>query len=83
MAHQENGKVKHLKIRVPMALYRQLEIDASAHSEDPSTRARHILADQLMDIDVSTPEEQAKIKSMIENNWAKIRATAERKGGSK
>lgn len=72
MANQENGSVKQMKLRLPMSLFRQLEIDASKHGESPSTRARHILVDQLMDIDVSSPKEQARIKQMIEDNWAKI-----------
>ena len=83
MANQENGKIKQMKIRVPMSLFRQLEIDAENHGEDPSTRARHILIDQLMDIDVSTPEEQAIIKQMIEDNWAKINAFKNKKAKGK
>lgn len=73
MASQENGKIKQLKLRIPMAMFRQLEIDAEKHGDKPATRARHILGDQLMTIDVSTPEEQARIKAMVEENWEKIR----------
>ena len=62
-----------------MEMYRQLEIDAENHSEKPATHARHILGDALMAIDVSTPEEQERIKQMIEVNWAKINHT--QKGG--
>ena len=80
MANQESGKIKQLKLRLPMEMYRQLEIDADSHGEKPATRARHILGDALMAIDVSTPEEQARIKQMIEENWAKINQT---KKGSK
>ena len=72
MANQESGKIKQMKLRLPMSLFRQLEIDAKNHGEEPSTRARHILIDQLMHIDVSSPEEQAIIKKMVEDNWAKI-----------
>lgn len=72
MANQENGKIKQLKLRMPMQMYRQLELDAGNHGEKPATRARHILGDALMTIDVSTPEEQARIKQMIAANWAKI-----------
>lgn len=72
MANQESGKIKQMKLRIPMTLFRQLEIDAQNHGEEPSTRARHILMDQLMGIDVSSPEEQAIIKQMIEDNWARI-----------
>jgi plasmid stability protein len=72
MANQESGKIKQLKLRLPMQMYRQLEIDADKHGEKPATRARHILGDALMSIDVSTPEEQARIKRMIEENWQKI-----------
>ena len=76
MANQENGNIKQMKIRLPMKLFRQLEIDAKQHSEEPSTRARHILGDALMAIDVETPEERKIIKAMIEANWAKIRKEA-------
>ena len=79
MANQESGKIKQLKLRLPMEMYRQLEIDASNHGEKPATHARHILGDALMSIDVSTPEEREKIKKMIEANWAKISHT--KKGG--
>jgi hypothetical protein len=72
MANQENGNIKQMKLRIPMSLFRQLEIDAANHNEEPSTRARHILIDQLMHIDVSTPEEKAIIKQMVDANWAKI-----------
>ena len=72
MANQENGKIKQLKLRMPMEMYRQLEIDADSHSEKPATRARHIIGDALMTIDVSTPKEQERIKQMIAANWAKI-----------
>ena len=73
MSNQENGNIKQMKLRLPMSLFRQLQIDAKKHNEEPSTRARHILCDSLMSIDVSTPEERAIIKKMVEDNWAKIR----------
>lgn len=76
MANQESGRIKQMKIRVPMEMFRQLEIDAERHGEEPSTRARHILGDELMSIDVSTPEEKAIIRRMIEANWKKIRKEA-------
>ena len=72
MANQENGKIKQLKLRIPMEMYRQLEIDAQKHDEKPATRARHILGDALMSIDVSTPEERERVRQMIEENWTKI-----------
>lgn len=72
MASQESGKIKQLKLRLPMAVYRQLEIYAERKDEKPATSARHILGDSLMDIDVDTPEERARIKAMIEKNWAVI-----------
>lgn len=70
--NQENGNIKQMKLRLPMSLYRQLQIDAENHSEEPSTRARHILVDQLMGIDISSAKEKAIIKQMVEENWAKI-----------
>ena len=72
MANQENGKIKQLKLRIPMEMFRQLEIDADRHQEKPATRARHIIGDALMSIDVSDPHEQARIRRMIEENWTKI-----------
>lgn len=72
MANQENGKIKQLKLRIPMEMFRQLEIDAEKHGDKPATRARHILGDALMSIDVSTPEERERIKRMIAENWEKI-----------
>ena len=74
MANQESGKIKQMKLRIPMQVFRQLQIDATAHNEEPSTRARHILSDALMNIDVSTPEEREIIRQMIAANWAKINA---------
>ena len=74
MANQESGKIKQMKIRLPMFMFRQLEIDADAHGEEPSTRARHILGDALMAINVNTPKEKERIRKMIEANWAKINA---------
>lgn len=72
MANQENGKIKQLKLRIPMEMFRQLEIDAEKHDDKPATRARHILGDALMSIDVSTPEERERIKRMVAENWEKI-----------
>ena len=80
MANQESGKIKQLKLRLPMPVFRQLEIDAERHNDKPATRARHILVDALMTIDVSTPEEQMRIKRMIDENWEKINS---RKGENK
>lgn len=72
MANQESGRIKQLKLRIPMAMYRQLEIYAERKSEKPATSARHIIGDALMDIDVSTPEEKERVAQMIRDNWAKI-----------
>ena len=72
MANQENGKIKQLKLRIPMEMFRQLEIDAEKHGDKPATRARHILGDALMSIDVSTPEERERIKRMVAETWEKI-----------
>lgn len=72
MANQENGNIKQMKLRLPMFMFRQLQIDAEARGEEPSTRARHILGDALMGIDVSSEEEKAKIREMVDANWAKI-----------
>ena len=72
MANQENGKIKQLKLRIPMEMFRQLEIDAEKHGDKPATRAGHILGDALMSIDVSTPEERERIKRMVAENWEKI-----------
>ena len=80
MANQESGKIKQLKLRLPMEVFRQLEIDAERHNDKPATRARHILGDALMTIDFSTPEEQMRIKRMIDANWEKINS---RKGENK
>lgn len=70
--NQESGNIKQLKLRVPMAMYRQLEIYSDAKGQPPATSARHILVDALMDIDVSSPEEKAKIAQMVKDNWEKI-----------
>lgn len=77
--NQENGSIKQFKLRMPMQLFYQLKIDADKHSETPSERARHIMLDALMDIDVSTPEHQAEIKKLIEENWKKINGKGEPK----
>jgi hypothetical protein len=72
MANQENGEVKQLKLRIPMELFVQLEIDAAAHNEPPATRARHILGDQLMNVPL-TAADKRHIKELVDANWAKIR----------
>lgn len=72
MSNQENGHIKQLKLRIPMEMYQQLIKDADFHKEPPATRARHILGDALMDIEL-TPEDLEKIKAMVDANWAKIR----------
>ena len=72
MSSQENGEVKQMKLRIPMQLFVQLEKDAQAHNESPSTRARHILMDQLMNIPM-TDADKARLKQLIAENWAKIR----------
>jgi len=72
MANQENGEVKQLKLRIPMELYVQLEIDAAAHNEPPATRARHILGDQLMNIPL-TKADKKHLDELINANWARIR----------
>ncbi len=72
MANQENGEVKQLKLRIPMELYVQLEKDAATHNEPPSTRARHILGDQLMNVPLSAADKE-RVKELVAENWAKIR----------
>lgn len=79
MPNQENGNVRQLRIRIPMSLYRQLEKDAEKHCEETSTRARHILADALMDVDVSSAEEREIIKKMVADNWDKIKGKSAKK----
>lgn len=75
MANQENGEVKQLKIRIPMELFVQLEIDAAKHNEPPATRARHILGDQLMNVPL-TSKDKDHLKQLIAENWAKIKKGA-------
>ena len=72
MSHQENGRVKHFKLRMPMELYWQLKKDAEKHCEPPGARARHILCDALMDVDL-TQEDFENINQAIEKNWRRIR----------
>ena len=72
MSNQESGWIKQLKLRIPMAMYQQLVKDAELHSEPPATRARHILGDALMGIEL-TDDDKAEIKRLVDENWAKIR----------
>jgi len=72
MSHQENGRIKHFRLRMPMELYWQLKKDAEKHNEPLGARARHILCDALMDVDL-TQEDFDNIKLAIEENWRKIR----------
>ena len=72
MSNQENGRIKHLRLRVPMELYWQLKKDAEAHNEPPATRARHILCDALMEVPL-TERDYKGIKRAIDDNWRKIR----------
>ena len=71
MSHQENGRIKHLRLRMPMELYWQLKKDAENHNEPPATRARHILCDTLMDINL-TKKDYSDIEQAIKDNWQKI-----------
>ena len=79
MPNQENGEVKQLKLRIPMQLYVQLEIDARLHNEAPSTRARHILCDKLMDIPIVGADLE-RLKAYIDENWAKINKLTDGEG---
>lgn len=72
MSHQENGRIKHLRLRMPMELYWQLRKDAEDHNEPPATRARHILCDALMDVQL-TEKDYKSIERAIKDNWRKIR----------
>ena len=72
MSHQENGRTKQLRLRMPMELYWQLKKDAERHNEPPTTRARHVLCDALMDVRL-TKKDYADIERAIEANWRKIR----------
>jgi len=75
MSNQENGRIKQLKLRMPMELYWQLKKDAKAHNEPPATRARHILCDALMAIPL-TKADYTAIAKAIELNWQTIRKGA-------
>ena len=72
MSHQENGRIKHLRLRMPMELYWQLKKDAERHNEPPATRARHILCDALMKVALTQKDYDA-IEQAIAKNWQKIR----------
>lgn len=72
MPGQENGGVKQMKLRIPMELFQQLVKDAKIHKQPPSTRARHILVDALMDVPL-TEQDFQKIEKMKEENWAKLK----------
>ncbi len=70
--NQESGSIKQMKLRLPMELFYQLTIDAKYHREPPSTRARHILIDQLMHIDISSASAKKEIKKLTDENWKKL-----------
>lgn len=72
MSNQESGRIKQLKLRVPMELYKQLIKDAEFHHETPSAHARHILLDALMRVEL-TEEDKKDVERMIAENWTKIR----------
>ena len=72
MSHQENGRVKHLRLRMPMELYWQLKRDAEKHRQPPATRARHILCDALMCVHL-TKQDYCEIEKAITKNWNRIR----------
>jgi len=55
-----------------MELYWQLRKDAEDHNEPPATRARHILCDALMDVQL-TEKDYKSIERAIKDNWRKIR----------
>ena len=72
MSHQESGRIKHLRLRVPMELYWQLKKDAEHHHMPNTTWARHILCDALMNVKL-TKKDYADIDRAIAANWRKIR----------
>jgi len=72
MSNQENGRIKHLRLRVPMELFWQLKKDAEARNLPPATWARHILCDALMEVQL-TQQDYQKIEQAIKENWRKIR----------
>lgn len=72
MSNQESGRIKQMKLRIPMELYQQLVKDASFHHETPSAHARHILVDALMHVEL-TEADKKEVARMVAENWAKIR----------
>jgi hypothetical protein len=72
MSHQENGRIKHLRLRMPMELYWQLKKNAERHNVPPATRARHILCDALMEVGLTKKDYDA-IEQAIAQNWRKIK----------
>lgn len=71
--NQENGSIKQMKLRIPMELFYQLSVDAKYHREPPSTRARHILIDALMHVDISSASSKQEIKRLTDLNWKKLK----------
>lgn len=65
MSNQESGKIKQMKLRIPMQMYAQLEVYAASKGEKPATTARHILGDALIGI----PVNPNRLKELIEKNW--------------
>lgn len=76
---QESGKIKQLKLRIPMAAFVQLEQDAAEHNEKPATRARHILCDAVM-YQVPDP---VRVKELIAKNWEIINNSKRKPKGGK
>ena len=72
MPNQESGEIKQLKLRIPMELYVMLEQDAEYHRTKPSTHARHLLVDGLMNVQL-TPKNKMRLQNLIKENWARIR----------
>lgn len=73
--NQESGRIKQLKLRVPMELYVQLEKDAAVHNEPPSTRARHILLDSLMNVELTAADIE-HVEDLVAQNWERLRKGA-------
>ncbi len=51
--HQTSPKIKQLALKMPQELFRQLEKEAEAHKMNVSEYIRHILNEEMMNVELT------------------------------
>ena len=83
MPNQENGKIRHITVRLDMTMVRKLQLASDCMKCSMSDAIRIAIRNFVSHINVNTPRERKIIKGMINDNWLKIRARENRKANRK